>query len=98
MAFGPGPGPGPGPRPGPGGIPINIGPGAMPTQGPGILEGIAIENIKDKVCLAQSTNTVKYCINKCPKVEPQSEILNLNGAECIIKCINRFATSIQKCI
>jgi hypothetical protein len=103
IAFGPGgPGPGgPGPGgPGPGGPgPGGPGPGGPGPGGPGPgIPVIAIDQIKDKICFMRSANTIKSCVNSCPTLDMQQKNPDLEGAICIAKCIESFATSIERCL
>jgi hypothetical protein len=71
-------------------------------QGPGPISPpipiVALDDIKDKVCFTRTTNTVKSCVNECPESDLESADPDFEGAECILKCIENFANSINRCM
>ena len=59
---------------------------------------VVVDNIKDKICFIKTTNTFKRCVNACPELDLESSAPNLEGAECILKCMENFVTSINRCM
>jgi len=59
---------------------------------------VVVDNIKDKICFMRTTNIFKRCVNACPKLDLESSDPNLEGAECILKCMENFVTSINRCM
>ena len=73
--------------------------GPKPPVGKGAPVGpiIVIDQVTNKVCLIRSANTFRRCVNACPKLDMQSEKPDIKGVECMLKCIEIFASSISKC-
>ncbi|MBT7443506.1 MAG: hypothetical protein HN790_06010 [Methylococcales bacterium] len=82
---------------GPGGLgPRGPGPGFGPAPGgPGVLQGLAIDKVKDKVCLQRTTNTTQRCVSSCPTSKKGT--INAS-AECLVKCVETFSNNIKRCI
>ncbi len=82
---------------GPPGPPGSAGPKGPGPMGPPI-PIVAVDEIKDKACLTRVTNTFKNCVNKCPELDLESPAPNIEGAECILKCIENYANAVNGCM
>ncbi len=77
-------------------------PGPVGPKGPGAIGPpipiVAVDDIKDKACLTRTANTFKNCVNKCPELDLESPDPDIEGAECILKCIESFANTVNGCM
>jgi len=85
---------------GPPGPPMPPGPAGPKKSGPmrPQIPIVVLDDIQDKDCVMRKTNTVKSCVNDCPVPELESVDPDLEGAECILKCIENFANTINRCM
>ncbi len=77
-------------------------PGPMGPKGPGPMSPpiqiVTVDEIQDKACLTRVTSTFKNCINKCPELDLESPEPDIEGAECVLQCIENFANAIDGCM
>ncbi len=78
-------------------------PGKKPGGQPGAAPPLPFKKVynadstSDTDCYQEALNTLKNCINDCPELDMESSDPDLEGAKCIVKCMETCVSSLSDC-